>query len=650
MNAIKCLAAQLQDNKKLEQLQKSLAELPKFLGKVDQDSYYYGVTDGHYNFHFDFRLEGNGFFQTGILVASATSRPVDGIPVPLKCKWKRRVGDIFVEIPGISSNMYQISADDIGTDIQVEAQPADSDEGHQGTALGEIGPFELDPSTRRSLDNALGAGGNKFQVHVLKGSKSDEPQRQDLEIHVNAEAIKVVQPGVTERSNKEVSAEYSMDYPKVIIHPLDTTKFQLVMNDKQTFHLNALSRTSRDLIALTIRCFHARKYMSTATVLNELFPSPAGANSSGGYPTAPPSPAVKTKNVTLDSCILLERLTKELNRAMSQKDVAEKVLRNTNKEKKNLHDQLEETITGYTSVIESLQDQCGGSQSSSPGDVSLTSQLQHQLRDVQGKMQALEQEKSSVQQKLLEAQKANKVRSDQQEIQRLQGENVQLRARLDELGGNSLLTERNAQAHAAEMKRLRNDVEALHNQKEGLRKRLAMADQEKRELTDNFLYVKGELDKVQVRQSGTSQDPAVDHELARLRENFSQAVDERNRISMQVESMSRNLERGKCGHDASLERVMEANARLMEEKDRIEKEGKRTAQLYADSVRQLQQQQAGLMTSAYGIGGRPGQASGQVAEDIRNLQHELAQRQEALAQKEAENDSLKTRIRKLAVA
>jgi len=339
---------------------------------------------------------------------------------------------------------------------------------------------------------------------------------------------------------------------------------------------------------------------------------------------------------------------------MSQKDVAEKVLRNTNKEKKNLHDQLEETITGYTCVIESLQDQCGGSHSSALSGGSLKNQLQDQLRDVQAKTSELEREKSSVQQKLVEAQKANKIRSGQQEVQRLQGENAQLRARLDELGGNSLLTERNAQAHAAEMKRLRNDVDSLHNQKEGLRKRLSMADQEKRELTDNFLYVKGELDKVQVRhsQSGTSQDPAVDYELARLREAFSQAVDERNRISMQVESMSRNLERGKCGHDASLERVMEANARLMEEKDRIEKESKRTAQLYAESVRQLQfqQQQAGLMTSAYGVGGHPNQGAAQLSEDIRNLQHELSQRQEALAQKEAENDSLKTRIRKLAVA
>ena len=38
-----------------------------------------------------------------------------------------------------------------------------------------------------------------------------------------------------------------------------SVQFQLIMNEVKTFYLIALSRTSRDLIALTIRCFHAKK-------------------------------------------------------------------------------------------------------------------------------------------------------------------------------------------------------------------------------------------------------------------------------------------------------------------------------------------------------------------------------------------------------
>ena len=44
--------------------------------------------------------------------------------------------------------------------------------------------------------------------------------------------------------------------------PCDLRQFQLVMSEVKTFHLMALSRTSRDLIALTIRCFHAKKWQA----------------------------------------------------------------------------------------------------------------------------------------------------------------------------------------------------------------------------------------------------------------------------------------------------------------------------------------------------------------------------------------------------
>lgn len=42
------------------------------------------------------------------------------------------------QIRGVTSNMYQISADDIGTEVLVEAQPADFEDGLFGVALGEL--------------------------------------------------------------------------------------------------------------------------------------------------------------------------------------------------------------------------------------------------------------------------------------------------------------------------------------------------------------------------------------------------------------------------------------------------------------------------------------------------------------------------------
>ncbi|CAL1145115.1 unnamed protein product [Cladocopium goreaui] len=191
----------------------------------------------------------------GAAHATAIQRSPLQIEVPLKCKWRRRVGDLPVEIPG--------------------AQPADADDGHHGIVVGEIGPFELDPATRRSLDNALGLGGSRFTVMQSKLPGEAATGRQDMGIHVSTEGVRVAAAqgsGYQNRDSKEIYAEYSPDYPKVIIHPLDTSKFQLVMNEVKTFHLIALSRTSRDLIALTIRCFHAKKFMSTPSILQTVLP------------------------------------------------------------------------------------------------------------------------------------------------------------------------------------------------------------------------------------------------------------------------------------------------------------------------------------------------------------------------------------------
>merc|ERR1719346_668420 len=82
----------------------------------------------------------------------------------------------------------------------------------------------------------------------------------------------------------------------------------------------------------------------------------------------------------LNACILLERLTKELNRSMQQKEVSEKVLRNTNHEKKQLQAQLMETISGFTEVIEGLQGQFEDGVVSTSTAVSVE-RLPEQLRD-----------------------------------------------------------------------------------------------------------------------------------------------------------------------------------------------------------------------------------------------------------------------------
>lgn len=685
MKTLQCLTNSLQDNAKIQKLRDNLQDLPKrLLSRMEGQSedYLLGTVSGDCNYHFTFRLEGGGYFQTGVLVASAETAPAGagGLPVPLRCRWRRRVGDVPVEIPGVTSNMYQISADDVGTHICVEAQPADVDDGLSGIVHGEIGPFELDPATRRSLDNALGVGDSRFVVAATKApgdtsSASSQNGKQELVIYASEEKVRVVPlHGGSERTNRELSTEYTSDYPRVTIHPLDTLKFQLIMSEGRVFHLAASTRTARDLIALTIRCFHARKYLPTQSILSELLPvQPLGPGGAGAgahsNPTAGGGVGAAAAG-KLEVCIVLERLTKELNRTMQQKEVQDKVLRNTSHEKRQLQAQLMETIEGFTEVIEGIQDQFGDGQTPAAMPPVSVDRLREQLREANAQNQALQAEYNAQRQQLEKLQRAHQEASRSSavasgEAQRLREERQLLQARLKELSSNSMVHQREQQdqVHANELKRLRQDVESLHNSKERLRRQLQSADQERSELQDNFLYVKGQLDKVQMKQAHQAASSSGDgSEVQQHRQALQSVTEERNRLSTRMESVLRDAEKEKAYHEQSLERVMTANARLMEEKDRAAKEVQRLSQLYAESVQQLQgvgrggadglSTTSGIFradslagTQAGGVG-----AGGVDPEELARVQAQLAQTDEALQRKEQENDSLKNRIRKLAVS
>lgn len=81
----------------------------------------------------------------GILYAEGEGN--SHLPIPMKCKWFRLKNERVYQIEEISGNVYQLSAEDIGCKIRVEATPMDEDQ-FNGVAYGEFGPIELDPSAR----------------------------------------------------------------------------------------------------------------------------------------------------------------------------------------------------------------------------------------------------------------------------------------------------------------------------------------------------------------------------------------------------------------------------------------------------------------------------------------------------------------------
>eukprot|EP00928_Gymnodinium_smaydae_P033021 TRINITY_DN23764_c1_g5_i2.p1 TRINITY_DN23764_c1_g5~~TRINITY_DN23764_c1_g5_i2.p1 ORF type:complete len:350 (-),score=105.30 TRINITY_DN23764_c1_g5_i2:105-1154(-) len=348
---------------------------------------------------------------------------------------------------------------------------------------------------------------------------------------------------------------------------------------------------------------------------------------------------------------------------MQQKEVSEKVLRNTNFEKQQFQAQLMETISGFTEVIEGIQEQFGDSaHDTSP--IVAEDVLQEQLRSVTSQNKSLEVELQASRVRLEEMRRVHKTAASSMasaagEVQKLREEQTLLQARLRELSSSSATPLQRDQAdhsHAHELKRWRQDVEQLHNEKEQLRRQLADAEKEKQELQDNFLYVKSQLDKVQMKQAYAAENPAGDgSEVHRHKQALDAVTEERNRLSVRLEAVLRECEKDKAYHEQTLDRLMTANSRLMEEKDRAAKEVAQISQLYAESVKQLQSPSVGgvhdplAQTGIFRAESLVGDTNDADPEEVSGIQAQIAELDEQLARKEKENESLKARIRKLAV-
>mmetsp|Transcript_59811 Transcript_59811/g.165407 ORF Transcript_59811/g.165407 Transcript_59811/m.165407 type:complete len:645 (-) Transcript_59811:92-2026(-) len=627
----------------LQTISDSLRNLPQeILRQIDSSndgpSHMRGRVSGapsyHFSLHFEPRSEGGGLCQTGVLVASATTRSDGGQPVPITCRWKRRIGAHLIEIPGIHGSMYHTSADDVGMDIVCQAEPAS--DSSQGQAYGVLGPFELDPITKMSLENLISSGASRFPVRHYRDE--DDPHPRDLQIHVTQDHVKVVHPGA-ERGSSEVVAPYSADYPKVVIHPLDTCKFRLELSDEpeKIYHFVALSRTSRDLIALLIRCFHSRKYVATSFILSQLFQNPA----------TPGAPLTSVQHNGFDVHGLGERLGKELDRTVGQLEAVERVVRNANLEKSELQAQLRETISSYTDAIEKLHQQLAVAKGGPAAS------LQLQLHEARAQQQRLQLEVQELKQRVEEEQQLAPKSTEPSaetaaQAEALRGEISQLRTSISALAGDAAMNSQRDLTRAEELRRLRSDVDMLNSEKEGLERCAMQADKDKQDLIENFLYVKGCLDRLQMASlQAPAASPEHEREVARLRESYSQVVDERNRLAVRVEAMDRDREKQKQQRESALERVMNANARLLEERDRLEKEKARVSELYQSTM--------GAMGAVAEQGARPAGTMGQTANTggdaavLEVLQAELLQKQALLAKREQEGESLRARLRKLAM-
>ena len=109
----------------------------------------------------------------------------------------------------------------------------------------------------------------------------EDVETVDASLFVNQSVIKIcfVDSFGGTSNDDAISFKYTIDYPRIELHPFDTKRFKIFYSDdkldahynfNKCIQLKALSRQSRDLIALAIKCFSAHTYYINSKIISEV--------------------------------------------------------------------------------------------------------------------------------------------------------------------------------------------------------------------------------------------------------------------------------------------------------------------------------------------------------------------------------------------
>jgi len=158
--------------------------------------------------------------MVGNLLAEAyTNIGQDKICIPIQCQWKRELrssSHLYSTFDGMKSNVYQLSADDLGYVIIVQAKIDEVD--YQGTAIGKFGPISLDIETRKSLDSILAQRNASFLVFT----RNEERRRYQLRVTQSETAL------FDEKGDYIESTQTTIGTVSVHLHIKDSTRFKII--------------------------------------------------------------------------------------------------------------------------------------------------------------------------------------------------------------------------------------------------------------------------------------------------------------------------------------------------------------------------------------------------------------------------------------
>ena len=243
---------------------------------------------GSFNYYLDFQIKGPSPFQSCILSSSAFSKPDKKFAIAVKHQWSRIRGSRSYVLLGLNSNTYQLSAQDIGSTIELEVFP--QEEGFKGTAIVSFGPILLESSIKMILEGILASGGSKFPINLLC-EESGKVIKDTASLLLTCDCIRIVL-NVNDREERTMKFRYCLEEPEIEMNNLDTTVFALsfrgifeedrlgimrfLQENKLTegglcrVAVKTVTKTARDLIYLALKCFAAKSYLLDSKLVSSL--------------------------------------------------------------------------------------------------------------------------------------------------------------------------------------------------------------------------------------------------------------------------------------------------------------------------------------------------------------------------------------------
>eukprot|EP00921_Rhytidocystis_pertsovi_P015382 GHVQ01024464.1.p1 GENE.GHVQ01024464.1~~GHVQ01024464.1.p1 ORF type:complete len:457 (+),score=73.23 GHVQ01024464.1:1447-2817(+) len=315
---------------------------------------------------------------------------------------------------------------------------------------------------------------------------------------------------------------------------------KVVVSEEESVSLEAFSRQQRDLIALGIRCFHAKSYIATSAILDIVLAKPDYKAASG----------VNNVDGQIELMCLVEKLRSELNRSV---DTSERCTRERDRalaEKESLQAEMTDTIQAFQAQL--ADSQPDGNPAYATYRTVLAEKTAH-IQQLADRLMKSEHDLISTRHLLNQTHKSIPPHP------------------------SSPTTTTQAPSSASsgelkeEVKRLRKELEDFHFDKEKLRCELAHThdastteirklQNKLKEVENAFLHVKGRLDNelVDKKSRGAEMNrqndelSCIQRELKENQRSLEEVVAERNRFSKALESNKRELDKSRSTFEMDL--------------------------------------------------------------------------------------------------